>query len=499
MSTRSEPSPRFRRLAAAGILLTFVAAGFSVAFFSNPRTIRIHNGLAVPVQVRVDGELIELASGQQGQVIFSAETPDISTTSQVGPTTETIEAFVSPNLSDMNAPVYNVAGATGFARSGNDATEDAEFIRDRIFDGAPSGSDASVLDVMDNPIQVFSAFPQDTAREMAAAHLQWDPPSSPNYLFWIYALPEAERTTHVSALYDAAPTPRLLMMTLSLMNSEEEAEFCGAAMAVPSPSGHAAVEAAFCARDEQIISLANTISDPWVQLMAGDQAFRDHHFDVALRYYGRASQLQQNNEANLSSRRARTLRLLGRFAEATDLPADEGMYDFYNAIERRDQNAWETGHAAWDRQNGTFDSEALAQLSVATMGDELALGAGSLGAPESWREALARSNQPFQRANAAVVAWGLSWAMDDPALRSRASRAYAALGGPLDLANLDLNAHRSQPELLLAEEGQRGLEHQTQTRLVGIMAWGEDAPPEWRWFVEAALFMAERPHVDSAR
>lgn len=506
-----------------GGLMRFVVAGavlapaFFAGFLTSKMELWVHNGLGVPVMVSVEGEdeSIEVFPGRQQQIEVAGDALEIATSTLSG---ELIETFVSPDISGMSDPVYNVAGATGFARwwavYGTATERDTQFEYGRFVDadarhvfrdpprsmsGRGSGTSTSVFEAMDNPIQLFSAFPQQAAQEMAAAHLQWDPPSSPNYLFWIYALPEAERTTHVGALYDAAPTPRLLMMTLSLMTPAEQTEFCDAAMAVSAPLGQAAVEAAFCARDEQIIGLANSMSDPWVQLMAGDQAFRDHHFDVALRFYGRASQLQGNNEANLSSRRARTLRLLGRFAEATLLPSDEGVYDYYNAIERRDQNAWETGHAVWDRQDGTFDSGDLARLSVAAMGDDLALGAGSLGAPESWREALSRSNQPFQRANAAVVAWGLGWAMDDPALRARAAQAYAALGGPLDLANLDMSAYRSQPELLLAGESQRGLEHQTQVRLAGIMAWGEDAPTEWRSFVEAALFMAERPHVDPPR
>ncbi|MFT5354822.1 MAG: hypothetical protein ACI9KE_002035 [Polyangiales bacterium] len=487
------------RFVAPAALFAVVGGAFFVGLLFAKQVIQVHNGLGVVVVVSVDGERVEVEPGRQGQLAVAGGELEITTTTQDG---QTIEAFIAEDVSGMSAPVYNVAGATGFVRRRDvdGPAGDTEFVHGRILDGdEDADSSSTVLEAMDNPIQIFSVFPQEVARAMATAHLRWDPPSSPNYLFWIYALPTAERAAHVNALYEAEPTPRLLMMTLSLMDAEEEAVFCDAARAVPAPAGHAAIEAAFCARDGRIMALANTEPEPWVQLMAGDQAFREHEFEVALGFYEHAGSLQQNNEANLSSRMARTLRLLGRFAEALNLPSDGGMYDYYSAIERRDPNALEAGGAAWMRRTGGFDARYLGMCSVATMGDDLALGAGSLDAPEAWREALARSNQPFQRTNAAVVAWGLSWAMNDTALRERAALAYVALEGPLDLAELDMNAYRAQPERLIAGESQRGLEHQTHVRLAGIMAWGDDAPAEWRSFVEAALFMAERPHVDGAR
>lgn len=502
----------FMRFVVAAAVL---APAFFAGFLTSKTEMWVHNGLGVPAVVMIDGESVEVWPGRQEQIEVVGGELAITTTTRDG---RTIESFVSPDVSGMSDPVYNVAGATGFARwwavYGSAREHDVEFEHGRIVDGdashlfeeppnsmssSGSGTSTSVFEAMDNPIQLFGAFPPEVAQEMAMAHLEWDPPSSPNYLFWVYALPDAERAGYVSSLYAEEPTPRLLMMNLSLMSVDQETQFCDAAMTLTAPAGHAAVEAAYCARDARIIALANTTNDPWVQLMAGDQCFRDHRFDDALNFYRRASSLQGNTEANLSSRTARTLRLLGRFSEASELPSDEAMYDFYNAIERHDPAASEPGRAAWARQSGRFDPSDLGVLSVAANGDDLALGAGSLNAPESWRAALAQSNQPFQRANAAVVAWGLSWPMNNTDLRERAAQAYAALNGPLDLSALDMDAYREHPELLLAGESQTGLDHQTHTRLVGIMAWGDSAPQEWRTFVEAALFMAERPHVDPAR
>ena len=490
------------RFLVAGAIL---APAFIAGFMTAQTELVVHNGLQRPVMVSIGDS--EFRVGARGQRTVDVESAELAVTTRTMEG-EVIESFTTPDLGSMPEPVYNVAGAAvmvrwwsvyGTALERDPAFETQRLFAadvDHLFESPPQsistrsgrgGGVRSVLDAVDDPVQIYN-LPVD-ASSLAEAHLRWDPPDAPGLGVWIGSLPPEAHNAAARGLHDRVPSPRSFQLWNRYGDREEIGSYCEAA--------ERDFEIALCATDERVEQLARETGDPWLYLRAADVALDQARYEEALALYQRAAPVRASVESSLTTTEARVLRVLGQYEAAARLPTQHSpRYEYLLAIElgRGDDSLW--GYtAARAREAGEFYTDALAALEQQDTADMLALAAASQGAPEEWVEAMVADRRPLKEHAAAVSVWAMGWRLDLPELRERAALAYQELAGEADLTSIDLDALRSTPEALVAQEHELRWSALTQAhvRLAALIAWNGEVPAEWRAFAHGALFLAERP------
>ncbi|MAQ14387.1 MAG: hypothetical protein CMN30_06285 [Sandaracinus sp.] len=493
------------RFAVAAAILT---PAFFAGFTTSQTDLWIHNGLQRSVEVQVGEETFRIFGGDHITSEMDADDTTITTRTLEG---EVIESF-EVDLDDYDQPVYSVAGAASFARwwavYGNLPEMDMEFENERVFDAdadyvfqqppeqisSRHATRKSVLEPLE-PGALRQLLGDAEVTRQARVHQQWDPDDAPSLSFWLMGLPEAEREPAMRARFERAPSGRTWLIW-SRMASPEAVEARCANAAPP-------FVAAVCSKDAASIARAAN-GDPWLHLLAGDAAVRAGDPAGALEHYRSASVplVQQSPEAGLDIRMAIALRLLGRYAEAAALPTVEGTaFAYFNAIEQGiSDSPIPSVRLADARRRGEYSSSVFELQRAQPTGDDLALAVASEGAPEEWIRSLREDTRPLENDIAALSVWALGERLGDEGLKQRGAQAYQRLEGPLDLGELNLEAHLADPAALAAHEDAERvpMSARAQLRMAALIARRGEVPAEWRHLAHAVLFLAERPMIQPA-
>lgn len=199
------PWPMLARLGLAGTVLVGVL-GFSVS--AGKVSTWVVNGLQRPVVINLDGQSLTLAPGQNTRVeLESDRSIQVVTKTADGLPIESFEVKLD---SDLSPKVYNVAQAAGLvewtamygggvppAPRDQGAKRWLDTRADHVFEEPPQsirsrsgGSTRTVLTALpgSDPGQSLGALSQpDDQRQMALAHVLWDPSDAPGTLSWIYS------------------------------------------------------------------------------------------------------------------------------------------------------------------------------------------------------------------------------------------------------------------------------------------------------------------------
>lgn len=497
----------FRSLAATAILGPALWAGSAYAGL----TLYVHNPFERPLLVSVGEEERRLGPLEVGEFEVDGDALALAARTEQG---QVLESFVSPELAGMSDPVWNVAGAgllgKFWAVYGAGPERDPSLLSERLFDAdadymfedPPSSlrrrgrgpTYKSTVEALTDPDQVLFAVRPLEGQEAARRHVELDPPDSRRFHHWLFLLPREEAGARAREAYDATPTPGLLELFASRADGKAFRDFCAA---LPeSPRSEAERYAGFRCEptDPAFEAYAAASNDPWVRLLRGEARARQHRYEEALEDLRGLTGLAGHATAAISFRRARLLRLLGRADEVALLPDDGPYLSYLRRAEDRDPGVREAVAATWAREDGDFGPEALARTQADADADDLAFGAASVGAPESWADALAASARPFRNKTAALAAWWVGQQRGNAGLSSRAAAAYADLGGRLpDLMSLELDAVAADPASFYASVAGRSLRAQAEARLLVVLTAGASAAPEDRAFADAVLFSVSRP------
>ncbi len=523
--------PGVARFAVAGAVL---GAAFLVGGFAVEHSILVHNGLGAAVHVSIGGEESFVGPGLSAEIdLPDGDTVHIRTTTRSGELVEELDADVSNTQAQY---VYNVAGAAPLAEwtavygPGSEppprmlgAPRVTRTSADVLFSEPPTSvstrSGYATLRVLasladSDPIEQLGALDsEEEERNLILTHARFDPAGSPHLRTWLrLAAPMPEGGDILARRLRETPDDVVLLRLEQDVAGDGRAAVCARQRErlARSPGPDAEYLGARClpdpaARAQAFLDGYGRYPDhPFFARAAGSVLGAGGRWEEGLEALERAVRSRPDLAGELVIEMARLRRAAAPDPRAADLddlraqsPMLQRMLDFEQGAE------WTlTGPA---RAYVAIAAGNLEQaLSIASGADEetgaaiVRLAAASDGAPDDLR-ARARALAPDQGMGISTVWSAIALAVrggDDPAPLVEEARELV----PPDYVDVMLrwaSADALGEDAAAVEATLRELDPALRghARVMGVIALGPDAPPEWRREARALLFPTERPYL----
>lgn len=488
----------------------------------------IHNGLALPVVVDVNGTRWDV--GPRSTRFVDLQPAARYAVETHGESGQLLERFDEPAGARFGQYVYNVAGAaplvewaavyggqTASAPRGIGAprwlltrvdhalSEPPESIRSK----SGSGTRTVLSAVSEGPRQTLSALPDAGAVDaVVAAHAHWDRPGTPELSTWLALA--AERPGFEQLLQERLRLHPRDILALRLeqdqaRGSPRHAEVCSRHRAM-SPAGSGDADLLYlahrCIEDEAererafLDGYRDHPQSAWMALAAGYVMAERAEWDSAKRAFGQALRGNAGVTDQLAIDVARIRRLTdGSDVQLQDLAALSEGLRYLLALEEGKPVQDSPLRAFHELAQGNLDQALSSAQADAALADQvLRLAAASDGASRELQErALALAPEAGLTSSTVWSSLALALRHGQPhenylTLVDRMTREPARMHRVIDALSSRASAAQTDAVIEGLDPALRG-----QAYAMAIVVLGRDAPAAWREQARRLLFEAERP------